>query len=979
MSMEKHPLHIKNPELQKSEEVQDAVEKKERLAIIHNEALRDSGVESSLEKEKIPNDPNERIEVYMDRLENVFLNPDEKTKQRNLEMLRPKIYDTLIIKPENFPESFFELQRRVAREQGHGDVEITPEMRERMIETSIEDQKHSLNAWINYLTSDDAVYPTWFKYYAWTQITKLSQFDKERGEFKRRTDKTVAPFPDIYREPLAQLCDLYEKVKEDNKALKDEEIREIFSKKFPSAYAEFIQKSLASQIEKKEGIEGEWIKYEQGDMSQAERLFNSLESKGTGWCTAGKSTAETQIKSGDFYVYYTNDEHGEPTQPRLAIRMNGKDQISEIRGILPHQNIEPIMQDVLNQKLEEFGQEADAYRKKSEDMKKVTALEHKQEKGEPFTIEELLFIYQVDSSIESFGYDEDPRIYEILQRRNTSDDTLALAHHIAENKDRFPKEISEQAEGTLQLQQISANPEIIDKDLLIIYQIESPITALPYDKKERLEKVLANRDSEKDYTVISNYVLNNPEQFSDDHKKKAQDTIRLYEMEHKLEKKNEAELTRADLIFLYEIESPTKTFNMDLLRGVNELKRKRSKYGDARILAVKNTELLDRVQKSVPLTKEDFEYLFELNGQKIEEYLNEHDDRVDWMLQKIDLKNNLYLMFECLPEEVAYTPKQINENTKVWAGKITNGVLEKLPDGITHIHGEFPRYMYMSSDYRSQVQGFFERNYAKRLPYERKHIFVKEKIKNKDSLDKDDLMYLYEMDNRNSIINHEEELQTFRHKRNSEEDMLVIFDCSKEEIAHNVKEITEKTKIYVGKFEQNLFNKLPESIEHIYRDFSWYVDHRYEAKIEKVQIGGKTKRELIRELETSDFKISDYARELIAQAPTSSPNQTEPTEVTFVTVTCGAFGLEKSEFTTPHYSELERRAMDAGLSRCSTEAALTYILDKKPEHNLRVAITDPFGKGVLSAHREYKKTNYILGSDSSSLEAGWYRFLFRVS
>ena len=59
--MEKHPLHIKNPELQKSPDVDRAVERQE-----HHE------------DEKIPNNPSERIEAYMDRLENIFLNPDEE-------------------------------------------------------------------------------------------------------------------------------------------------------------------------------------------------------------------------------------------------------------------------------------------------------------------------------------------------------------------------------------------------------------------------------------------------------------------------------------------------------------------------------------------------------------------------------------------------------------------------------------------------------------------------------------------------------------------------------------------------------------------------------------------------------------------------------------------------------------------------------------------------------------------------------------
>jgi len=157
--MEKHPLHIKIPELQKSEEVQDAVEKQERL-----------------NDETLPNDPTERIEAYINRLENIFLNPDERVRERNLEMMRPYIYDSFIIKPEQVPESYFELQQRVARERGQTIETISPEMREQMIETVIADQKHSLDNWIDYLSSQDAVYPAWFKYFVFKNIVKLSQF-----------------------------------------------------------------------------------------------------------------------------------------------------------------------------------------------------------------------------------------------------------------------------------------------------------------------------------------------------------------------------------------------------------------------------------------------------------------------------------------------------------------------------------------------------------------------------------------------------------------------------------------------------------------------------------------------------------------------------------------------------------------------------------------------------------------------------------
>ena len=119
MSFEKHPLHLKNSELQNSEEVQNAVDKQKRI-----------------EGERVPNNPSERIDAYMDRLENIFLNPDERVRERNLEMVRSRIYDALLIKKENFPESYFELQQRIARERGQS-VEVIPQdVREQMMSTA---------------------------------------------------------------------------------------------------------------------------------------------------------------------------------------------------------------------------------------------------------------------------------------------------------------------------------------------------------------------------------------------------------------------------------------------------------------------------------------------------------------------------------------------------------------------------------------------------------------------------------------------------------------------------------------------------------------------------------------------------------------------------------------------------------------------------------------------------------------------------
>ena len=409
--MDNHFLHKKLPELQKSEEVQDAVEKHTRL-----------------NGEKVPNSPEARLETYMNRLEKIFLNEDENTRKRNIEMLREKIYDAFIVKREDVPESYFDLQKRAAKERGEQVEEIPQNVREQMITVIIEDQKKSLDSWIDYLSSDDAMYPTWFKYFVFRNITKLSQFDKELGKFKDRTSSTTAPFPDIYREALAQVSDLYESASRDKSLFQDKDFQVFISKKFPTQYADKIQKTLEHSQEDKEQIKGEWIKYNQGDEEGTRTLYKSLESKGTGWCTAGFSTSQTQIKSGDFYVFYTYDKEGKPNQPRLAIRMNGTSTIGEVRGILPHQEVEPLLQDTLDEKLSTFGGEADKYKKKSQDMKRLTAIEKATENNQPLTREDLLFLYEVNNKIESFGYQTDPRIEDIKKKRNRKEDIQTICN-----------------------------------------------------------------------------------------------------------------------------------------------------------------------------------------------------------------------------------------------------------------------------------------------------------------------------------------------------------------------------------------------------------------------------------------------------------------------------------------------------------------------------------------------------------------------
>lgn len=436
---ERHPLHLKNPELQTSTEVDRAVVRKER----HTD-------------KKIPNDPADRIESYMDRLEKLILDSENQQKKKDLgdilhtnrpralSLLREKIINEYI-RPnkEKMAEGAAMVEARAARQMGI-DVEYGVEQLEQRGEIAIGDLESSLDQWITYLSDKNEPYPVWFRYYAFKNILNLGEYDKDKKEFPKRSKGTFKLFPDIDRGALAYVEEMMEasqddtvlnRIRESQKKLwqtpeKDlltkEKARAFFAMPFAKQYAEGIQQNGEITPELRAQTRGQWIKYQKGTDPTA--LWLSLQNKGTAWCTKGYPTAKTQLEGGDFYVYYTLDSQGKPTIPRIAIRMKGDKKIAENpRGVFDaQQNLEPNMIEIMEEKLQEFGSEAEAFKKKSSDMKMLTSIENKCELKQALTKDDLVFLYEINSSIEGFGYQTDPRIAELRQGRNTEEDMLVI-------------------------------------------------------------------------------------------------------------------------------------------------------------------------------------------------------------------------------------------------------------------------------------------------------------------------------------------------------------------------------------------------------------------------------------------------------------------------------------------------------------------------------------------------------------------------
>ena len=366
--------------------------------------------------EKVPQNPEDRIQNYLDRFTEIIERKEPAKRERGIEALKIILHDKFVIKSEEIPEGYFESQKRLAREQGHGDIEISDELRNQLTEVIITDQKGSLDQWIDYLSSDDATYPDWLKYYAFRSILGMGEYDKEKKQFTKRSKGTVKPFPDINREALAYVLDAIEKKykgKIPDEA--DPEFKKYLDgENFTKLYAFAIDKVTPTSESALANTKGEWVKYRQGRDHMP--LVNSLQGHGTGWCTAGESTAEAQLKNGDFYVYYTLDENGKPNIPRAAIRMQSES-IAEVRGIAPDQNLDPYIGDIVQKKLQEFPDGA-AYEKKNNDMKILTLIENKTKQNILLNKDELIFLYEINFPIEGFGYQKDPRIKEIRDQRN---------------------------------------------------------------------------------------------------------------------------------------------------------------------------------------------------------------------------------------------------------------------------------------------------------------------------------------------------------------------------------------------------------------------------------------------------------------------------------------------------------------------------------------------------------------------------------
>ena len=413
------------------------------LTLVGFESRNKDIVNSSFEKarkqnEKLPGKNNERRNfAYLSRLNNMVEKHGDALEQK----LWAASAENLVMDYEDIPDAYWKQQEQILRDNGQG-RELSRGEKETLAEDLIEKQRESINTWSNYLGDKDCPYPLWFKIYAFDGVSKMGLVNKETKEFEKRDKSTVASFPILNPEVLAKVYrninEFYGVDKEDWLAQHPDDeklVSLVKSGNFPKLYAKelFETKTIIKTPEKPEDIEGDWFTYQLGDEDELAKT-----AEGTGWCIADPNVAHNYLEYGNyghsrneetdeessskaefiiFKLKAPNSPDGYSTNGVASIRLDPDGKVTEVSGLNEGQAIEDSLITTVKEKVLSLpgGKE---FLQKFEDKQTLIKLDHKLQKGEDLTKEELSFLYELDRPIATLDTynNQDPRIKELREK-----------------------------------------------------------------------------------------------------------------------------------------------------------------------------------------------------------------------------------------------------------------------------------------------------------------------------------------------------------------------------------------------------------------------------------------------------------------------------------------------------------------------------------------------------------------------------------
>jgi len=189
---------------------------------------------------------------------------------------------------------------------------------------------------------------------------------------------------------------------------------------------------------------------------------------------------------------------------------------------------------------------------------------------------------------------------------------------------------------------------------------------------------------------------------------------------------------------------------------------------------------------------------------------------------------------------------------------------------------------------------------------------IEKKTKNNEQLTKEELQFFYEIDSTIEGFGYKRDprIEELRSQRDKEEDMLTVFDCSKDQIAHNTNEINENTKAYIGEWNSTIFQTIKNypNIKHFYESFPESKIFMQTLETDPTINSPKKAEEA---LKAKNIYLSDWGKDILSKTKFSKKAQTYE----LVQFTVEQLGLHDGATT----DEIYKKAEEADLDLCPAE------------------------------------------------------------
>jgi len=173
-------------------------------------------------------------------------------------------------------------------------------------------------------------------------------------------------------------------------------------------------------------VDGKWVKY--NNSSDINVLINSVKGVNADWHRITYPEILDSLfnyNNGEIHVFYTRDESGNYTIPRMFIeltRNNKTPRVTLVYGLEKHENVECELLDALKDKLDEIGDKKFLYKERIADIKLLNSIYQKHINNIPLTVEEIKFLYEFDREIRYFGFSKDNKVAELRKKRKDMGD-----------------------------------------------------------------------------------------------------------------------------------------------------------------------------------------------------------------------------------------------------------------------------------------------------------------------------------------------------------------------------------------------------------------------------------------------------------------------------------------------------------------------------------------------------------------------------